>query len=43
MAYEDFLNDPASDLEPCFALTEEDRTDKREMLGEMRTFERQWS
>ena len=43
MSYDDFLEDPPSGVEPCFALTDGDRIERREMLAEVRAFEAQWS
>jgi uncharacterized phage-associated protein len=43
MCYDDFLADPPAGVEPCHTLTEQDRQDRREMLGEIRAFEQRWS
>ena len=43
MMYDDFLNDPATGVDPCFALAENDRMDRHEILAEMRAFENQWN
>ena len=35
MDYRDFLNDPVADLDPCYALTEDERKARQEQLAEM--------
>lgn len=43
MAYDDFLQDPAPGVEPCYTLTEDERGDRLEMLAEVRAVERCWA
>jgi len=43
MNLEDFLNDPASDVEKCFELTEQDRNIHRKQLEEIAHIEALWS
>jgi uncharacterized phage-associated protein len=42
MNYDDFLEDPAEGVEPCHALSAEERRDRHEMLAEVRAFELCW-
>ncbi len=43
MCYEDFLDDPPAGVEPCHTLTDDERNDRREMLGDIRAFEQRWN
>jgi uncharacterized phage-associated protein len=42
MAYDDFLEDPPTGVEPCFALSDEERECRKEMLEEAFHFEAKW-
>jgi len=43
MSYDDFLEDPAEGVEPCFALDAGAREERREVMAEVRAFERRWN
>ena len=43
MPYEDFLDAPASGLNPCHPLTRQEQEDRREALREIEAFETKWN
>lgn len=42
MDYRDFLDDPEEDVDPCFALSEEQRSDRKSVLEETEAFASRW-